>query len=422
MHVKNAQSIVVIGAGPAGMMAAGTAGERGVEVLLVEKNLLPGRKLLLTGNGRCNFTHTGSLDDLVANVITNGKFLYNAFAAFSNQDTIGFFRDRGLTETTEPDGRVFPASGRALDVSNVLQGYCRANGVKILTAQAAGIKIAGGRVNGILFSDGKEMECGSVVIACGGMSYPKTGSTGDGYGMAKELGHTIIKPAPALVPIELIGNLPLKLKGVSLGSVGVKAVDKNNRKIYQGFGDIIFTHYGISGPAILSASSYMTHTAVPGGKIMLDLFPEFTDMQIDALLWEFLTKSTAGSVEKTLKKLHLPSRFIDVLVQTAGIAAGKKSCEATKQERKQLALLLKNFEMRIKSLRPMEEAMVTSGGVCVDEINPRTMESRIVKGLFFAGEVMDVDADTGGYNLQIAFSTGYVAGISCYENCRITQQ
>lgn len=410
MHIKNAQSIVVIGAGPAGMMAAGTAGSRGNEVFLAEKNLLPGRKLLLTGNGRCNFTHTGSLDDLVANVITNGKFLYNAFAAFSNRDTIRFFRERGLSEITEPDGRIFPSSGRALDVLNTLQGYCRANGVKILTAQVTGIKTVGGRVSGVLLSNGKEMECGSVVLASGGMSYPKTGSTGDGYGMAKELGHAIIEPAPALVPIEVVGNLPLQLKGVSLSGIGVKAFGKNNRKIYQGFGDIIFTHYGISGPAILSASSYLTHTGAQGNRIVLDMFPEFADMQMDALLREFMGNAPAKSAEKAFTKLRLPSRFMDILMKTAGIAIGRKACEVTKEERKQMALFLKNFEMRIKSLRPIEEAMVTSGGVSVEEINPRTMESRIVKGLFFAGEVMDVDANTGGYNLQIAFSTGRAAG------------
>ncbi|MBC7320319.1 NAD(P)/FAD-dependent oxidoreductase [bacterium] len=404
--------VVVIGGGPSGMMAGGTAGSRGLDVLLIEKNNTLGKKLLLTGKGRCNFTNDTSLQGLIDNIPVNGRFLYSAFSKFSNKDLVKFFNNLGIKTKVERGGRVFPESDRARDILNALERYLRDNNVKIIRGEVKKILKDNSRVLGVALSDGRFIPSDSVIIATGGLSYPKTGSTGDGYRFAEELGHSIAPLKPSLVPLEVEESWVSKLQGLTLKNVSIRVINQSDREVYSDLGDMLFTHFGVSGPIILSASSHMRDIDKNRYRIIIDLKPGLTEEKLDRRIQRDFTKYSRRLFANSLGEL-LPKSLIPVIVELSGIPRDKYVNQITREERKRLVRLLKNLLITVSKFRPIEEAIVTSGGVNVSEINPSTMESKIVKGLFFAGEVIDVDGYTGGFNLQIAFSTGYVAGSSC---------
>lgn len=402
--------VIVIGGGPAGMMAAGTAGRRGRPVLLVEKNKRLGRKLLITGKGRCNLTNMTDLEGLIANIPGNGKFLYSAFHRFSNQDVIAFFQEWGLPTKVERGGRVFPASDRASDVLAALEKFLTHSRVQIKTGTVAAVLVEEGRVCGVKLDHGETLAANSVIIATGGCSYPLTGSTGDGYRLAAALGHTITPLKPALVPLEAATPWVREVQGLSLKNVAIKVLSKEGKTIYTDFGEMLFTHFGVSGPIVLSASTHLepaTHY-----RLVIDLKPALTPEQLDLRLQRDFAKYARKHFRNALGDL-LPRALVPVIVALVGIPPDKPVNQITRAERERLGVLLKGLEVEITGLRPLTEAIVTAGGVTVKEINPATMESKLVKGLYFAGEVIDVNAYTGGFNLQIAFSTGYLAGSSC---------
>ena len=404
--------IGVIGGGPAGMMAAAAAGSRGHDVTLIEKNNKLGRKLYLTGKGRCNITNNADIEHFIANVPTNGKFLYSAFYTFTNQDLIALFNNLGLKTKVERGNRVFPASDKSSDVIRALEKHLKNNNVKVLTGEADEIIAENRKVTAVRVKDGRLLPCHSVIVATGGMSYPSTGSTGDGYRFAKALGHTIISPRPSLVPLETVESWPREAQGLSLRNVSITVLDEDSKKIYEDFGEMVFTHYGVSGPVILSASSYMRKMQAGKYRIKIDLKPALTLDQLDARVQRDFLKYVRRHFSNSLDDL-LPKKLLPVIIKLSGIPHDKPVNQITKKERLTIVSLLKGLELNIKGFRPIEEAIITSGGVSVKEIDPGTMESRLVKGLFFAGEVIDVDAYTGGFNLQIAFTTGYLAGLNC---------
>lgn len=402
-------SVVVIGAGPAGMMAAIVAASRGKNVILVEKNDSPGKKLLITGKGRCNITNDCDISEFINNVPVNSSFLYSAFYTFTNRDLLEMLKKAGLETKVERGGRVFPVSDKAIDVLKALMRLLKHYNVKLIKAEVTDIKTEGDEKI-VVVNGNRTVKCSSVVIATGGVSYPRTGSTGDGYRFAKKLGHRVIATKGSLVPLSAKSPYIPKLMGLSLKNISVK-VFENNKCIYEDFGEMLFTHYGLSGPVILSASSHMRDFNKNKYKITIDLKP--------ALDYDTLDKRVLRDFEKEKNKMFinclndlLPQKMIPVIVELSGINPRKKVNEITKEERKNLINLLKELTFEIDGLRPVSEAIVTSGGICVKEINPKTMESKLCKGLFFAGEVIDVDAYTGGFNLQIAFSTGYLAGMN----------
>ena len=406
------RNIIVIGGGPAGMMAAATAGSRGHRVTLLEKNQKLGRKLYLTGKGRCNITNNADMEEFIANVPTNAKFLYSAFYAFTNQDLLALLNRLGLKTKVERGNRVFPASDKSSDVIKALEKHLENNNVQRLTGEADGIITENNKIAAVRLKDGNMLPCHSVIVATGGLSYPATGSTGDGYRFAKELGHTIIPPRPSLVPLEITEDWPKQAQGLSLRNISITIIDKRNKKIYEDFGEMIFTHYGVSGPVILSASSYMRKMEPGKYRIQIDLKPALTDEQLDARIQRDFLKYARKHFSNSLDDL-LPQKLIPIIVQLSQIPPDKPVHQITREERHALVSLLKGLLLTVKGYRPIQEAIITSGGVSVKEIDPATMESRLVQGLFFAGEVIDVDAYTGGFNLQITFSTGYQAGLHC---------
>ena len=402
--------VVAIGGGPAGMMAAGTAGSRGCAVVLVEKNKRLGRKLLITGKGRCNLTNMTDLEGLIANIPVNGKFLYSAFHRFTNHDVIVFFQEWGLPTKVERGGRVFPASDRSADVLAAFQKFLAHSRVQIKTGVAEAVLVEEGRVCGVKLGSGELLAASRVIIATGGCSYPLTGSTGDGYRLAAALGHTIIPVKPALVPLEAASPWVRDVSGLSLKNVAIKVLTKEGKPVYTDFGEMLFTHFGVSGPIVLSASTHLepdTHY-----RLVIDLKPALSPEQLDLRLQRDFAKYARKIFRNALGDL-LPRALIPVMVALVGIPSDKPVNQITRAERERLGALIKGLEVDIIGLRPLAEAIVTAGGVSVKEINPATMESKIVKGLYFAGEVIDVNAYTGGFNLQIAFSTGYLAGSSC---------
>jgi len=407
-----AKRLVIIGGGPAGMMAGGTAGSRGLEVLLIEKNRTLGRKLLLTGKGRCNFTNDTDLQGLIDNIPVNGRFLYSAFSKFSNRDLIRFFNDLGVRTKVERGGRVFPESDRAEDILKALERYIRDNNVRVIHGEVKrGLK-EDNRVLGVILSDGRFIASDSVIIATGGLSYPQTGSTGDGYRFARELGHSIVPPKPSLVPLEIEEPWVSDLQGLTLKNVSIRVFDQFGKEVYTDLGEMLFTHFGISGPIVLSASSHMRDIDKNRYRIVIDLKPGLTEEALDRRVQRDFEKYSRRYFINSLGEL-LPRSLIPVVVELSGIPRDKYVNQISGEERRILVKLLKGLNLTVSRFRPIEEAIVTSGGVNVSEINPSTMESKLVKGLFFAGEVIDVDGYTGGFNLQIAFSTGYVAGSFC---------
>ncbi len=405
--------VIVIGGGPAGIMAAGIAAGRGRDVILLEKNSKLGKKLLISGKGRCNITNDTDVEGLIENTPGNGNFLYSAFYTFSNQDLIDFFNQKGLRTKVERGGRVFPESDSSRDVLNTLMDFLKSNGVKINTeATVTEILAQDNKVTGVRLSDGSIIEAESVILAVGGMSYPGTGSTGDGYDMVRKLGHTVTPLKPSLVPLITQEEWVRDLQGLSLKNVSVSFRNRNGKEIYNDFGEMIFTHFGVSGPVILSASRHLLSYDFKNIEMSLDLKPALTLEKLDERVQRDFDKYSRKQYKNSLDDL-LPQKFIPVIIELSEINPEKPVHQITKEERKRLVTLLKSLKITVIGARPIKEAIVTAGGVKTSEINPSTMESKKIGGLFMAGEVIDVDAYTGGFNLTIAFSTGYLAGLNC---------
>ena len=403
--------LIVIGGGAAGLMAAGTAAQRGLSVTLFERNEKLARKVAITGKGRCNVTNACPLlNDLIANVPVNGRFLYGAFSRFTTDDTMDFFEGMGVPLKIERGNRVFPVSDRALDIVDALNKYITINGVKRKTARVTELIVEDGAVKGCKTEDGSEFYADNVLIATGGKSYPGTGSTGDGYTLAKQVGHTITELKPSLVPLECHEGWCTDAQGLSLRNVGIEIEDaKTYKTVYKDFGEMLFTHFGVSGPMILSASSHMRNMERGRYFIHIDFKPALSYEQLDKRLQRDLLECSNKNLYNTLS-LMLPRKMIPIIVKLSGLNGNIKSNQVTKEMRATLVDLLKDIRLTVTDFRPIEEAIITSGGVSVSEIDPKTMKSKLCDGLYFAGEVIDVDAYTGGFNLQIAFSTGHLAG------------
>jgi predicted Rossmann fold flavoprotein len=408
------QRVIVIGGGPAGMMAAATAAENGAKVTLLEKKEQVGKKLKLTGKGRCNITSALEGENFISGYAGNGHFLYSALNQFSNQDLINFFNKRGLATVVERGQRVFPASDRAEDVVQVLYRNMLNNGVEIICKRRVqGVEIEASRIKGIKV-DGGILPCAAAIIATGGMSYPGTGSTGDGYDWARAAGHRIIPPRPGLVPLVANEEWVKELQGLSLKNVEASAYRLDGSRINQEFGEMLFTHFGVSGPIILSMSrdiGEVLYSRRETVRLCIDLKPALTEEKLDARLQRDLDIYSRRQFKNSLDRL-LPKKLIPVIVALSAIDGNKESNQVTRVERRKLLQLLKSLEITITATRPISEAIVTAGGVAVKGINPKTMESKLVNNLYFAGEILDVDGYTGGFNLQAAFSTGYLAGKS----------
>ena len=404
--------VVIVGGGAAGLMAAISAAENGADVLVLEKMPAPGRKILITGKGRCNFTNRCEITDFPKFFPNNGAFLYSALRAFDNQDLIDFLAAHGVPSKVERGGRLFPVSDKAVDVVDALVKTARQAGVRIQTSRPVqSIRVADGRVSGVV-AGLETVPADAVILATGGLSYPGTGSTGDGYRLAKELGHSVTPLAPALVPLEVAESWIGELQGLSLKNVSA-LVRINGRKVDSDFGELMFTHFGLSGPIILSlsqaASRALKQTPRPEIVVSVNLKPALTPETLDKRLQRDFTAFARKQFKNSLGEL-LPAKLIPVVIRLSGIAPEKPVHQISRDERRQLVELLQNLCFTIRGTRPVAEAVVTAGGVAVKEIQPKTMESRLVGGLYFAGEILDVDGYTGGFNLQAAFSTGCVAG------------
>ena len=407
------KKVVVIGAGAAGMMAASAAADSGKEVILIEKNHRVGRKILITGKGRCNITNDCDVEELIENVPTNGKFLYSAFYTFTNTDTIDMFNSLGVKTKTERGKRVFPESDKAHDVSNALEKQIKNKNVKILlNTKVDKIIEKNNKIEKVILDNKSEIKCDSVIVATGGISYPRTGSTGDGYKFAKYLGHTVINTKPSLIGMEILEDYAKDLEKLSLRNVEISVYNSKNKKIYDDFGEMEFTSYGIDGPIIKSASCRMKDTTKENYKIYVDLKPALDEDKLDKRIQKDFQKYSNKKFENSLNDL-LPKKLIPIIITLSEIPNDMVVHQISKGQRNKLVNILKKFPLTVRKYRPIDEAIITSGGIKVSEINASTMESKKIEGLFFAGEVIDVDAYTGGFNLQIAFSTGYLAGINC---------
>ena len=403
--------VAVIGAGAAGMMAAVTAARLGAKVTVFEKNDRPGKKVRITGKGRCNVTNDCSVQDFLSNVPTNPRFLYTALSKLSVEDTKAFFEEAGVPLKVERGNRVFPASDKAADIVSAMFNSCRSAGVEFIFRKVLEIKCEDGAVKSVRYSGG-ELEVDAIIVATGGRSYPLTGSDGDGYKFAKSVEHTVTELRPSLVPIVAEGHLCGRMQGLSLKNVKLTVFSEKNKKaVYEDFGEMMFTHFGITGPMVLSASAYLPNIGREKYYAEIDLKPALDDKKLDARLLSDFAKYSNKDFINALSDI-LPQKMIEPVVELSGIDARKKVNSVTKEERIRLAEIIKHFRILLSHFRPIDEAIVTKGGVAVSEIDPRTMESKLIGGLYFAGEVIDVDAYTGGFNLQIAFSTGYTAGES----------
>ena len=410
--------VIVIGGGPAGMMAAISSAENGNDVTIIEKMQSLGRKLLITGKGRCNITSSLDMDEFIKNIPGNGMFLYSAFKNYTNQDIIKLLKEEGLEVKEERGNRIFPVTDKSLDVLKCFEKKLKSLNVNIiLNTKVKEILVEDNIVKGVK-TEKEIINADKVILATGGKSYPLTGSTGDGYVMAQKLGHTVTKINPSLVPLETFDKEACKnLQGLSLKNVQIELIDKNkNKVIYEDFGEMLFTHFGVSGPTILSSSAHLVRykniqQLFNENKISLkiDFKPALSEEKLNDRILRDFNEEKNKMFRNSLDKL-LPQKLIPIIIKISGIEPNKKVNEITKIERKNLVKLLKNFEITIKGFRSIDEAIITSGGIKIKEINPKTMESKIIKGLYFAGEIIDVDAYTGGFNLQIAYSTGYTAG------------
>ncbi len=406
------KKIYVIGGGAAGLMAAYFAACGGACVTLAERNAFCGKKLNITGKGRCNLTNNSPVHEFMENVTGNPKFLYKALYAFTPEDTMALFEAFGVPLKTERGNRVFPESDRAADITNALVSVCKESGVRFVHRRVSGVVAENGTVLGVRFGD-KTEPCDACILATGGLSYPNTGSDGDGHRMAVALGHSVVKPRPSLVTLVAEDKaLCARLMGLSLKNVRLDFFAESGKLLYSEQGEMLFTHFGLSGPVVLSASARLGD--FKRVRLVIDLKPALDEETLDKRLLRDFGENKNRDFANSLGAL-LPQKLIPVVVDKSGIAPDKKVNSVTKEERRRLVSLLKGLEFDIVGTRPIAEAIVTRGGVDVKEINPSTMESRLVSGLYFAGELMDVDAYTGGYNLQIAFSTGRLAGISASE-------
>ncbi len=407
------KKVIVIGAGASGLMAAGFCAAKGNTVTLLERNDKVGRKLMITGKGRCNVTNACTmLNELIENVPVNGRFLYTAFSRFMPSDTMEFFESLGVPLKIERGNRVFPVSDKSVDIVDALNGFVKRNGVKRIQEHVTSLIIKDSSVSGVKCESGNEYTADDVIVATGGKSYPLTGSTGDGYIFARQAGHTVVKPKPSLVPLECHEGFCSQLKGLSLKNISIKIYDNEKfREIYSDFGEMLFTHFGVSGPVVLSASSHIREMQSGRYELHIDLKPALTFEQLDKrLLREF--KENPSKAIINIMNLLLPKSLVPVFVKLTRIHPATKANQVTKDMRIEIINLLKDFKLTITDFRPLDEAVITSGGIEVKEINPKTMESKLCRNLYFCGEVIDVDAYTGGFNLQIAFSTGYLAGNS----------
>ncbi len=404
--------VVVIGGGAAGCFAAYFAALNKNQVTLLEKNEKLGKKIYITGKGRCNLTNASDMDILFNNVMSNKKFLYSAFYAFDNMQVIDWFESFGMKTKTERGNRVFPESDHSSDVIAALQRALRKEKVNIsFNTTVSDIITEGGKISGLKLKDNTIIKCDNVIVATGGLSYPSTGSTGDGYLFAKKCGHQVTDCSPSLVPFNVKEDWIKELQGLSLKNVKV-SIYNDKKLLYQDFGEMLFTHFGVSGPLILSASASIKKTFVNLPlRLGIDLKPALSAEELDKRILRDFEENKNRQFKNSLSKL-LPAKMIPVIIRLTGINPDKSVNEITKEERNCLLGLLKNFPLTLNGLRDFKEAIITKGGVSVKEINPSTMESKLMPGLYFAGEVLDLDAMTGGYNLQIAWSTGYLAGSS----------
>ncbi len=405
-------TVVIVGGGASGMMTACTSASNPLnKVILIEKNEKLGKKVYITGKGRCNVTNDVEASEFFNNVVSNSKFLYSAINSFSPHSFMEFLKSNGLEIKKERGNRIFPSSDKASDVNKTFEKLLKKLNVDVrLNTEVLQIISDGQKILGVKTSGG-QVECDSIVVCTGGVSYPLTGSTGDGYNFAKQFGHTIVQTKPALVGIELNGSDFISLQGLSLKNVNLTA-KLGQKVVYQDFGEMLFTHFGISGPIVLSCSSKINRLNLNEITVHIDLKPALTKEVLDNRLIREFTENNVKNICTVMRAL-LPSSLIDVVLAKSNVSQKKNCSQITAEERKRIIDTLKDLKFSVKKLRPIEEAIVTAGGVSVKEINPKTMESKLIKGLYFAGEVIDVDALTGGFNLQIAFSTGYVAGLNC---------
>ncbi len=403
------RKVLIIGGGAAGLMAACSSAESGNDVTVIEKMPRPARKLMITGKGRCNVTNDADLNTLINSMTKNGRFLYSAFSEFTVEDTKAFFENAGVTLKTERGNRVFPKSDKAVDIVDALVNTAKKCSVKIINDNITSISVTDGKVMGAIGEKGN-YPADSVIVATGGKSYPLTGSTGDGYEFAKSLGHTVTELIPSLVPIIIREDWCSTLQGLSLKNVSLSFYEEGKKKpIYTDFGEMMFTHFGITGPMVLSASAHLRKNLGKGYKMEIDLKPALSNEVLDKRLVSDLTENSNKNLINALENL-LPKRLIPVVIAKAGLDRNIKANQLSRENREALLYTLKHLSATTAGFRPIEEAIVTGGGIKVSEINPTTMESKLISGLYFAGEVIDVDAYTGGFNLQIAFSTGYIAG------------
>lgn len=405
------RKIIIIGGGAAGLIASATAAKRGEDVTVIEKNSRPARKIMITGKGRCNVTNACfDLDDLINSVVTNKRFMYSAFSSFMPYDTIALIEEMGVPTKIERGNRVFPESDKAVDIVDALVKNAKQSGVKFVEGTVTSFNTENNVIKSVNLADGTVVDGDAFAICTGGLSYQSTGSTGDGYRLAESVGHRVTDIEPALVSLVASNGFVPKLQGLSLRNISIKLLD-GEKEIYSDFGEMLFTHYGVSGPVILSASSHMTHPKEHNYKIVIDLKPALDEQTLDKRIQRDFAENTNKDFINSLSKL-LPNKLIPVIVKLSGIEPSEKVNQITKVQRQNLVSLLKNFTVNISDFRPINEAIITSGGIDVKEINPKTMGSKIIDNLFFAGEVIDVDAYTGGFNLQVAFSTGYLCGMN----------
>ncbi len=406
--------VLVIGGGAAGMIAAGTAASYGARVALLEKNEKLGKKLFITGKGRCNVTNAAPISEFMEQIPGNGRFLYSAFSSFNNEDVRMLLQNHGVETKVERGGRVFPVSDKSSDVIRAFSAYAQYSQAVHLNTKVTELCTENGSVRGLRLSDGKMLTAPCIIVATGGISYPQTGSDGDGYRFARSVGHSMIEPKASLVPLETVEDWPKDAMGLSLKNVRLTALNQDQKVLFSSEGELLFSHFGVTGPLVLSASAHMRDYAKNRYQLVIDLKPALSSEQLDnRILRDFATETNKDFIN-SLDKL-LPKKLIPVIVSLSTINPRKKVNEITKEERLRLVNLLKNLSLSVKRPRPIAEAIITAGGINTKEISPKTMESRLVKGLYFAGEVIDIDAYTGGYNLQIAFSTGYLAGKSAAE-------
>ncbi len=404
------KKVIVVGGGPAGMIASGTLAEKNIEVILIEKNKFLGKKLRITGKGRCNITNNADIEDFIGNVPTNPRFLYSAFYSFTNNDIVELLNSLGVKTKVERGGRIFPVSDSAKEVADALKKYALKKNVRLINAEVLKIYTEGSAVKGVKTDKG-DFYADAVIMATGGKSYPLTGSDGKGLLICKALGHTITEPKPSLIPIVTNEKWVSELMGLSLKNIEISVYNKRNKKIYSDFGEMLFTHFGISGPVVLSASAHMKNPEKESYYITVDLKPALDEEKLDKRICRDFEEFKNKHIINALDEL-LPKALIPVVIKLSEIPPHKEVNSVTREERHRLIKVIKGLKLTVKGFRPIDEAIVTSGGINVKEIDSSTMESKIVKNLYFAGEMIDVDAYTGGYNLQIAYSTGHLAAES----------